>query len=607
MTVGVDDELRIREYPGDDTATPRAYGFKILAADDLRVTRTNADGSETLLVRGTHYTVSGAGNPTGGDVTPLAPIAAGTSWRIEGDMALDQPTDYTAGDDFPAESHERGLDRSMIAHQEARRDINDINARALLVPRGEQAATLPSAAERAGKFGAYDADGKPIAASGTGADAGLRADLAEANGKDLVGGLDTMAEQAADNVDISGGRVSAQLATTSFRRPGFYNLGGDSLPRWSAALAAHRAGELVSTYDGDTLVGNLPARIAILSNSVGRGVGSNGVSAADLLVNAWPSVMTELLGAMPGTSAHANGVFGDGFFGMAGLEAADPRIAFDAGWVIHPTLFSLGGKAFYDPYTNLTSPPLTYDPGVDTDTLDVYFVAFPGYADFIVTVDGDFNGSQGTNGAANLLKATFTRDADFDLPWVILKAGGTADKDLLIAGVEAYMADDRKIAVANMSVSGGKTSHYAADNQNYSFRNALPKYAPHLSIIPLLINDTVANTPEATFKAEAQVIIDAAQRTGDVLLVIDNPIAAGAAPVERQLQFGGFIRDLADANSNGGGVGLPVIDLSERWIAQDLMPNRGLYADGLHPSKVGARDIGQMFAHVVGNPGYFFG
>jgi len=179
MTVGVDDELRIREYPGDDSATPRAYGFKILDPDDLRVTRTNADGSETALVRGTHYSVSGAGNPTGGDVTPLAPIAAGTSWRIEGDMSLGQPTDYTAGDDFPAESHERGLDRSMIAHQEARRDINDTQARSLMFRRGEGPGVLPPKAELANKFIGGDAMGDLAYLRGTGNDPDFRDDAAD--------------------------------------------------------------------------------------------------------------------------------------------------------------------------------------------------------------------------------------------------------------------------------------------------------------------------------------------------------------------------------------------------------------------------------------------
>lgn len=150
MTVGVDLALRVREYPGDDSANARPVPFKFLGDDDLKVTRINADASETVLVRGTHYTVAGAGADAGGSVTPLAPIASGTSWRIEGNLPLSQPTDYTAGDDFPAESHERGLDRTMIGLQEARRDVIDTQARALLVPKGEAGTVLPPASSRTG-------------------------------------------------------------------------------------------------------------------------------------------------------------------------------------------------------------------------------------------------------------------------------------------------------------------------------------------------------------------------------------------------------------------------------------------------------------------------
>jgi hypothetical protein len=139
-----------------------------------------------VLVRGTDFTVAGAGNSEGGSVTPLAPIATGTLWRIEGEMALDQPTDYTAGDDFPAESHERALDRAMIAAQELRRDATDTAVRALMVPRGEIAPTLPSAAGRAGGYLAFDAEGLPIRAPGTGNDPDLRGQLASAGGDALV-------------------------------------------------------------------------------------------------------------------------------------------------------------------------------------------------------------------------------------------------------------------------------------------------------------------------------------------------------------------------------------------------------------------------------------
>lgn len=206
MTVSVDDYLRIREYAGDDSANPRPVPFKFLANDDLRVTRTNADGSETVLVRGTHYSVAGAGAAAGGSVTPLAPIAVGTNWRIEGYMPLGQPTDYTAGDDFPAESHERGLDRAMIGLQENRRDLNETDLRAIKVRKGQVAPDLEIAGlieddilifkggrlrrlareDFAGKFYAGDGMGRFTPASGTGADAALRGDLA-ANGGVIVG------------------------------------------------------------------------------------------------------------------------------------------------------------------------------------------------------------------------------------------------------------------------------------------------------------------------------------------------------------------------------------------------------------------------------------
>lgn len=231
MTVGVDAELRIREYPGDDSATPRAYGFRILDEDDLRLTRTNADGSETVLVRGTDYTVSGAGNPTGGNVTPLAPIATGTSWRIEGDMSLGQPTDYTAGDDFPAESHERGLDRSMIAHQEARRDINDTQARALMFPRGEVAGQLPPAADRGGKLLSFAAvTGQPLLVTGGGSDPALRTDMADpAAGSLLMAYRSAAAAAVARN-------LSAKLDESVSLRD--FGAAGDGAADDSAALQA---------------------------------------------------------------------------------------------------------------------------------------------------------------------------------------------------------------------------------------------------------------------------------------------------------------------------------------------------------------------------------
>lgn len=60
------------------------------------------------------------------------------------------------------------------------------------------AAVSPSPSD-AGKFIALDADGNPTYASGTGSDAGLRPDLAAANGVNLVGGAARSAQLAANS------------------------------------------------------------------------------------------------------------------------------------------------------------------------------------------------------------------------------------------------------------------------------------------------------------------------------------------------------------------------------------------------------------------------
>lgn len=69
-------------------------------------------------------------------------------------------------------------------------DDSDADARigrALLVPEGETGVILPGIATRAGKFAQFDAEGNIVAADGTGADEGLRVDMAASSRSTLVG------------------------------------------------------------------------------------------------------------------------------------------------------------------------------------------------------------------------------------------------------------------------------------------------------------------------------------------------------------------------------------------------------------------------------------
>jgi hypothetical protein len=103
-------------YTGS-TATVHPYGFKVFEDSDLKVYKTS--GSTTsLLTLGTDYTVSGAGEESGGNVTLSAAPESADIITIQRVLPLSQLIDYQPLDAFPAESHEEGLDRlTMIAQQ----------------------------------------------------------------------------------------------------------------------------------------------------------------------------------------------------------------------------------------------------------------------------------------------------------------------------------------------------------------------------------------------------------------------------------------------------------------------------------------------------------
>lgn len=381
------------------------------------------------------------------------------------------------------------------------------------------------------------------------------------------------------------------------------------MPRWSAALAEHRLGSAM-------------ARILVLGDSNARGIGTNPASAvADLVRRSWPTVMAQELSKMPDTTAYADSLWGDGFFGLTGsgnLAIADPRVSWEDGWTVnHPVLgnqFVLGGNAFHDPAGNSGSPKFNVDFGKPTKSARFYFVGFPGYATAIVSSDGSyFAGSIVTNAASGIVTADITRTVPdeptwtgtdeefFELPWTVQKAAGDSALNLTLVGVEAYNEEEYAIRVGNMGASGSTIGSWTNDNQPYSAINAIQVVQPDLTIICLNTNDAAANTNGVTYRTKYQTLIDAALVTGDVLLVIGIPSNAGTAPLDRQKAFADIVRELAETN------GLPLVDLQARWISQSAFPERGFYFDGVHSSQKGAFDIGYTIAQIVGNPGVYLG
>lgn len=120
------------QYNGNGVLTSFVYTFRILEDDDLSVFVTSAAGLITNLVLNSDYTVTGAGNDSGGTVVLAAGTlcATGETLTIMRNMDLLQETDYVDGDAFSAESFEDAADKSIMVLQQ----VNERLGRSICAP-----------------------------------------------------------------------------------------------------------------------------------------------------------------------------------------------------------------------------------------------------------------------------------------------------------------------------------------------------------------------------------------------------------------------------------------------------------------------------------------
>ena len=112
------------ETVGNGSTTVFAYAFKIFATTDLKVWLvTTATGAAVLQTITTHYSVSGAGDAGGGNVTMVTAPAATETLVVERHTPETQATDYVENDAFGADTHETALDRVVALVQQVTRAV----------------------------------------------------------------------------------------------------------------------------------------------------------------------------------------------------------------------------------------------------------------------------------------------------------------------------------------------------------------------------------------------------------------------------------------------------------------------------------------------------
>ena len=113
-------------YSGDGSNDTFAYQFKIAADADIQVIIRSSTGAETVKTLTTHYTVTGAGNATGGNVvfeSGHIPTATETV-VIRRNTTQTQTLDLVENDPFTADSVEGAFDKNLAAIQELQEQVD---------------------------------------------------------------------------------------------------------------------------------------------------------------------------------------------------------------------------------------------------------------------------------------------------------------------------------------------------------------------------------------------------------------------------------------------------------------------------------------------------
>ena len=182
----VSSTTKRNSYTGDGSTTTFAYSFKIFDEDDITVIlRTTATGTETVQTKTTHYSVTGVGSTSGGNVVfGSAPTSAQTVVLLR-QTAQTQATDYTPNDPFPAASHEDALDKLTLVAQDQQDELD----RAIKLSRANTMTSTEftvTATDRANKVLGFDGNGELTVAQELGSFRGDFAASTSYSARDII-------------------------------------------------------------------------------------------------------------------------------------------------------------------------------------------------------------------------------------------------------------------------------------------------------------------------------------------------------------------------------------------------------------------------------------
>lgn len=152
--IKIPDIAPIIRLVGNGTQTVFEFSFPIFASEDIAVYLNGA-------VQSSGYSVTGAGNTNGGQVTFVIAPANGQIVTLERRMPFERLTDFIEGGDFAAEAINTELDFVVAGLQQVEQD--QVNMVKFAHTENPTSTTFPDKAVRAGKALGFDGDGNMIA------------------------------------------------------------------------------------------------------------------------------------------------------------------------------------------------------------------------------------------------------------------------------------------------------------------------------------------------------------------------------------------------------------------------------------------------------------
>ena len=130
MSITISDTSPRVQYTATSSQTVFTVPFEFFNDDDLVVIHTSSGGVDTTLTKAanptlvTQYSVSGAGESGGGNITLGSGATAGDTYTILRELAIARTTDFPTSGTFPIETLNTELDKIVAMMQQNERDFN---------------------------------------------------------------------------------------------------------------------------------------------------------------------------------------------------------------------------------------------------------------------------------------------------------------------------------------------------------------------------------------------------------------------------------------------------------------------------------------------------